>query len=72
MSYIAAENRYDGAPFRTVGHSGLKLPPVALGLWHNFGADTPLERQGAILRTAFDLGVTHFDWTRRLVSSERK
>jgi L-glyceraldehyde 3-phosphate reductase len=61
MSYIAAENRYDNAPFRTVGRSGLKLPPVSLGLWHNFGADTPIDRQRAILRTAFDLGVTHFD-----------
>jgi L-glyceraldehyde 3-phosphate reductase len=61
MSYIAAENRYDDAPFRRVGRSGLKLPPISLGLWHNFGADTPLERQRAILRTAFDLGVTHFD-----------
>jgi L-glyceraldehyde 3-phosphate reductase len=61
MSYIAAENRYDDAPFRTVGRSGLKLPPVSLGLWHNFGADTPIDRQRAILRTAFDLGVTHFD-----------
>ena len=61
MSYIAAEQRYDNAPFRTVGRSGLKLPPISLGLWHNFGDDTPIERQRAILRTAFDLGVTHFD-----------
>jgi L-glyceraldehyde 3-phosphate reductase len=61
MSYIAAENRYDNAPFRTVGRSGLKLPPISLGLWHNFGADTPIDTQRAILRTAFDLGVTHFD-----------
>ncbi|HET9449093.1 MAG TPA: L-glyceraldehyde 3-phosphate reductase [Steroidobacteraceae bacterium] len=61
MSYIAAEQRYENAPFRTVGRSGLKLPPVSLGLWHNFGADTPIERQREILRTAFDLGVTHFD-----------
>ena len=61
MPYTAAEQRYDNAPFRTVGRSGLKLPPVSLGLWHNFGADTPIERQRAILRTAFDLGVTHFD-----------
>jgi L-glyceraldehyde 3-phosphate reductase len=61
MSYIAAEQRYQNAPFRTVGRSGLKLPAVSLGLWHNFGADTPIERQREILRTAFDLGVTHFD-----------
>src|SRR5262245_33120172 len=61
MSYTAAADRYDNAPFRTAGRSGLKLPPISLGLWHNFGADTPLDRQRAILRTAFDLGVTHFD-----------
>jgi L-glyceraldehyde 3-phosphate reductase len=61
MSYSAAEQRYDSASFRTVGRSGLKLPTISLGLWHNFGADTPIERQRAILRTAFDLGVTHFD-----------
>lgn len=61
MSYTAAEDRYENAPFRTAGRSGLKLPPISLGLWHNFGADTPLDRQRAILRTAFDLGVTHFD-----------
>src|ERR1043165_9391795 len=61
MSYTAAQDRYDNAPFRTVGRSGLKLPPISLGLWHTFGADTPLDRQRAILRTAFDLGVTHFD-----------
>lgn len=61
MTYIAAEQRYDNAPFRIVGRSGLKLPPISLGLWHNFGNDTPLDRQRAILRAAFDLGVTHFD-----------
>jgi L-glyceraldehyde 3-phosphate reductase len=61
MSYAAAEDRYDNALFRTVGRSGLKLPPISLGLWHNFGADTPLDRQRDILRTAFDHGVTHFD-----------
>jgi L-glyceraldehyde 3-phosphate reductase len=61
MSYSAADDRYLNTPFRTVGRSGLKLPPVSLGLWHNFGADTPIERQREILRTAFDLGVTHFD-----------
>ena len=61
MSYIAAGQRYDNAPFRTVGRSGLKLPPISLGLWHNFGIDTAIDRQRAILRAAFDLGVTHFD-----------
>jgi L-glyceraldehyde 3-phosphate reductase len=61
MSYLAAEQRYQEAPFRTVGRSGLKLPPLSLGLWHNFGDDVPIERQRAILRAAFDRGVTHFD-----------
>lgn len=53
--------RYDSHSYRRVGRSGLKLPAVSLGLWHNFGDDVPLERQRAILRRAFDLGVTHFD-----------
>ena len=61
IAYVASSDRYDQFAYRPVGRSGLKLPPVSLGLWHNFGADTPLERQRAILRTAFDLGVTHFD-----------
>ena len=60
-SYIAASDRYDQFSYRPVGRSGLKLPPLSLGLWHNFGNDTPLERQREILRAAFDLGITHFD-----------
>jgi L-glyceraldehyde 3-phosphate reductase len=59
--YQAAEGRYDAMQFRRCGRSGLKLPAVSLGLWHNFGDDVPLERQRAVLRRAFDLGVTHFD-----------
>lgn len=59
--YFAADNRYENVSYRTVGRSGLKLPPLSLGLWHNFGNDMPLERQRDILRTAFDLGITHFD-----------
>jgi L-glyceraldehyde 3-phosphate reductase len=60
--YRAAETRYDGGmAYRRTGRSGLKLPEVSLGLWHNFGDDKPLETQRAILRRAFDLGVTHFD-----------
>src|SRR3954470_17144622 len=59
--YAAAEDRYTGMPYRRGGHSGLKLPAVSLGLWHNFGDDKPLDVQRAILRRAFDLGVTHFD-----------
>ncbi|MBK6887333.1 MAG: L-glyceraldehyde 3-phosphate reductase [Tetrasphaera sp.] len=60
--YQAEAGRYDGRmPYRRVGRSGLVLPAISLGLWHNFGDDVPLERQQAILRRAFDLGVTHFD-----------
>ncbi len=59
--YAAAPDRYEHMPYRTVGRSGLKLPAVSLGCWHNFGDDTPIQRQRDILRRAFDLGVTHFD-----------
>jgi L-glyceraldehyde 3-phosphate reductase len=62
MTYVAADNRYDELmPYRRCGRSGLKLPAVSLGLWHNFGDDRPIDGQRAILRRAFDLGVTHFD-----------
>jgi L-glyceraldehyde 3-phosphate reductase len=61
MTYSAAENRYESMPYRRVGRSGLRLPAISLGLWHNFGDDKPFETQRAILRRAFDLGVTHFD-----------
>lgn len=60
-SHIAAADRYDKACFRNCGSSGLVLPAISLGLWHNFGDDMPFETQRAILRRAFDLGVTHFD-----------
>jgi L-glyceraldehyde 3-phosphate reductase len=56
-----ADDRYDAMEYRRTGRSGLKLPAISLGLWHNFGDDRPLESQRAILRRAFDLGVTHFD-----------
>ena len=59
--YRAAETRYDSMTYRRTGRSGLQLPAVSLGLWHNFGDDTSPETQRAILRRAFDLGVTHFD-----------
>ncbi|MGW0903900.1 L-glyceraldehyde 3-phosphate reductase [Streptomyces sp. NPDC002853] len=59
--YQAAADRYDAMEYRRTGRSGLKLPAVSLGLWHNFGDDKSLESQRAILRRAFDLGVTHFD-----------
>jgi L-glyceraldehyde 3-phosphate reductase len=61
VSYVAAESRYDRMAYRRCGQWGLKLPAVSLGLWHNFGHDRPLEPQRAILRRAFDLGITHFD-----------
>ena len=61
MPYQAAESRYDRMSYRRCGRSGLALPAVSLGLWHNFGDDRPLETQRAILRRAFDLGVTHID-----------
>ncbi|MFC9246762.1 L-glyceraldehyde 3-phosphate reductase [Streptomyces sp. NPDC057136] len=61
LSYRAAESRYDSMEYRRTGRSGLKLPAVSLGLWHNFGDDRTLDSQRAILRRAFDLGVTHFD-----------
>jgi L-glyceraldehyde 3-phosphate reductase len=59
--YVAADDRYTHTPYRRTGRSGLQLPAVSLGLWHNFGDDKPIESQRAILRRAFDLGVTHFD-----------
>jgi L-glyceraldehyde 3-phosphate reductase len=61
MSYVPAANRYDSMPYRRCGASGLMLPPLSLGLWQNFGDDRPLENQRAVIRRAFDLGVTHFD-----------
>jgi len=61
-TYAPDPDRYDGRmPYRSVGRSGLKLPAISLGLWHNFGDDTPFDRQRSILRRAFELGVTHFD-----------
>src|SRR4051794_3730104 len=62
MTYVPAEHRYDGQmPYRRRGRSGLQLPALSLGLWNNFGDDKPLETQRAILRRAFDRGITHFD-----------
>jgi L-glyceraldehyde 3-phosphate reductase len=59
--YVPAADRYEQMTYRRSGHSGLQLPAVSLGLWHNFGDDKPLATQRAILRRAFDRGVTHFD-----------
>lgn len=59
--YIPAEDRYEKMVYRVCGRSGLKLPAVSLGLWHNFGEDTPHQTKRAICQAAFDLGITHFD-----------
>ena len=60
--YLANADRYDGRmPYRTCGNSGLRLPAITLGLWHNFGDSTPLQTQREMLITAFDAGITHFD-----------
>jgi L-glyceraldehyde 3-phosphate reductase len=59
--HVADPHRYDRMHYRRVGRSGLHLPAISLGCWHNFGDDTPIQRQREILRRAFDLGVTHFD-----------
>jgi len=61
MAYQPSADRYDQMTYRRSGRSGLKLPAVSLGLWHNFGHDFPQETQRQILRRAFDLGITHFD-----------
>ncbi|VDS07103.1 L-glyceraldehyde 3-phosphate reductase [Paracoccus haematequi] len=59
--YKPASDRYDRMQYRRCGRSGLKLPAISLGLWHNFGHDTPHQTKREICRTAFDLGITHFD-----------
>ena len=61
MTYIADSDRYSRTPYRRSGRSGLVLPRVSLGLWHNFGHNMPVDRQRTMLRAAFDLGITHFD-----------
>ena len=61
MTWTPAPDRYDRMPYRRCGRSGLRLPAISLGLWHNFGEDTPHATKRAICRRAFDLGITHFD-----------
>jgi L-glyceraldehyde 3-phosphate reductase len=61
MTYVAAQDRYESMTYRRAGHSGIRLPLISLGLWHNFGDENPLDTQRAILRRAFDLGVCHID-----------
>ena len=61
MTYVPAEDRYDAMPYRRCGRSGLQLPAISFGLWQNFGDTRPLETSRAIVRHAFDRGITHFD-----------
>ena len=61
MTYVAAPDRYERIPYRRSGRGGVKLPVISLGLWQNFGDETPIESQRAMIRRAFDRGVTHFD-----------
>ena len=61
MVYQANTTRYQTMEYRSCGHSGLKLPAISLGLWHNFGDETRVETSRQLLRHAFDLGITHFD-----------
>ena len=61
MTYVPATGRYDAMTYRRCGRSGLKLPAISLGLWHNFGEEQPLAEQRAVLRHALDRGITHFD-----------
>jgi L-glyceraldehyde 3-phosphate reductase len=61
VSYLPVADRYDAMSYRTCGRSGLALPALSLGLWHNFGDTTPMATQQAMVHTAFDLGITHFD-----------
>jgi L-glyceraldehyde 3-phosphate reductase len=61
MTYLAEPQRYDQMTYRRSGRSGVRLPAISLGLWHNFGHERPMERQRDIVRRAFDLGITHFD-----------
>src|SRR5213592_3295034 len=61
MSYVPAADRYERMPYRRTGRSGLLLPAISFGLWQNFGTERPLETSRAIIRRAFDLGITHFD-----------
>jgi L-glyceraldehyde 3-phosphate reductase len=61
VTYLPADERYEQMPYRRCGRRGLQLPAISLGLWQNFGDDSPLEKSRAIVRRAFDAGITHFD-----------
>src|SRR4051812_42623125 len=70
-THMAAPDRYDRIPYRQVGASGLRLPAISLGLWQNFGDDRPIATQRAIVRHAFDRGITHFDLGNNLAAVDR-
>src|SRR5580704_16759332 len=61
MTHVAADDRYQQMRYRRCGRSGLKLPAISLGLWHNFGGERPVDESRRIILRAFDLGITHFD-----------
>ena len=69
MTYVADASRYQQMSYRRSGQSGIDLPMISLGLWQNFGHDTPLDTQRAIIRRAFDLGVTTLTW--RITTARR-
>ncbi len=71
MTYSPAADRYERMLYGRCGHSGLKLPAVSLGLWWNFGHERPLDIGRAIVRRAFDLGITHFDLANKLRAAVR-
>jgi L-glyceraldehyde 3-phosphate reductase len=68
MTYVPDAGRYERMRYRRCGRSGIKLPEMSLGLWQNFGEERSLEHSRAILRRAFDLGITHFDLARTATS----
>ncbi|VEB95441.1 L-glyceraldehyde 3-phosphate reductase [Cedecea lapagei] len=71
MPYEASPSRYQTMQYRYCGQSGLQLPALSLGLWHSFGGVSSLESQRELLRTAFDLGITHFDLAKQLWATSR-
>ena len=71
MTYQAREDRYEQMPYRRCGNSGLLLPAISLGLWHNFGDNKPFENSRAMVRAAFDAGITHFDSGQQLWATRR-
>ena len=71
MTYLPHPGRYQQMEYRRSGRSGLKLPAISLGLWHNFGDNTRVDNSRELLRHAFDRGITHFDMARRRARRKR-